>query len=174
MPVFRCLVKLVKLLNSETSSLALALALSLGMFLGLVPILSLQGLLAAGIVLFFRVNIAAAFLAFCIFKLAALGLGGLLDALGVAVIEAPALTGLWAWLYNAPVLSLLGTNHSVTLGGTIVAAALFAPVFLGARALIESYRAWFNERWTQLAVVNAFRATKLYRAYLWLDSPFHR
>ncbi len=173
MLLLKYLVKLVKVLNSETSAAALGLALSLGMFLGLVPLLTLQGLLALAAVLFLRVNLASAFLTLAVFKLAGLALRGAFDALGTSLLENTSLTGLWTFFYNAPVLSFMGTNHTVTLGATITALLLLAPVFLVSRALILAYRGRFSEWWTRLTIVNAFRGTKVYRLYLWLDSPFH-
>lgn len=173
MPIFKTILKLVKLLNSETSANALAAAFSLGMFLGFVPLLSLQGLLAIAIVLFLRVNVMAAFLSFFVFWGVSKALEGPFDALGVALLESPSLVGLWTGLYNAPVLSMMGTNHSVSLGSTLVAAALLAPFFFAARGLIRKYRVRFNERWTSFGAANAFRGSWVYRIYSWFDSPFH-
>ncbi len=46
MLVLKFLVRFVRLLNSETSSAAIALAFALGVFLGLVPTLTLQAFAA--------------------------------------------------------------------------------------------------------------------------------
>ncbi len=173
MLLFKYLVKLVKLLNSETSSRALALAFSLGMFLGFVPLLSLQGLLAVAIVLFFRVNLFATFLTFCVFGLVHKALRGPFDALGVALLENSSLTGVWTWFYNTPGVSMMGTNHSVMLASSIVGILLLLPFFFFSRSLIDRYRVKMSERWAQFGVVQAFRGSWVYRIYSWFDSPFH-
>jgi len=172
MIVFRLLVKFVKVLNSETSAASLAAAAVLGMVLGLVPLLTLQAMLALLVVMFFRVNIAATFLGLAVFKLAGLALGGTFHSIGAALLENESLFGFWTWMYNAPLLSLCATNHSVTLGATIAAIVLAAPVFLGAKFLVNAYRERFNEWFAQLGIVAAFRSSKLYQLYVWLDSPF--
>lgn len=172
MIALKLLVKFVKVLNSETSSASLAAAVVLGLFLGFVPILTLQGILAVLVVLFFRVNIAAAFLGFAVFKLSGLALAPAFHALGAALLEAPGLFGFWSWAVHAPLLSLCNLNHSVTLGGTLAAFVLAAPVFFVVRALVNQYRDRFNEWFVGLGFVTAFRGSKLYRLYLWIDSPF--
>ena len=170
--VLKLLVKLVKVLNSETSAASLAAAVTLGMVLGLVPLFTLQAALAVLVLLFFRVNIAAALLGFGLFKLGALALGGLFHSIGASLLENPSLFGFWTSMVNAPVLSLCALNHSVTLGATLAALALAAPLFLAAKALINLYRERFNEWFAQLGIVTALRGSKLYRLYEWLDSPF--
>ena len=60
MVVLRFLVKALKLLNSETAAASIAASVALGMFLGLVPLLTLQALLVLAVVLFLRVNLMAA------------------------------------------------------------------------------------------------------------------
>lgn len=174
MIVLRWFLKFLKLLNSETSENALGLAFALGMALALMPILSLQGLLVLAVILFFRVNITAALLTFAIFSLLRLALFGVIDGLGVALLERESLAGLWAWLSHAPVLSFLGLNHSTTLGGTIIALVLAAPVFLIARTLVKLYRQRFERWWSGLAIATAIRSSWVYQIYLWFDSPFHR
>jgi uncharacterized protein (TIGR03546 family) len=172
MIVFKLLVKFVKVLNSETSAASLAAAAVIGMILGLIPILSLLPLLSIVILLFFRVNIASALLGMAVFKLASLGLGGFFNSIGVSLLENESLFGFWTMMYNAPVLSLLNTNHSVTLGATVTALVLALPVFLVFKAMINQYRERFNEWFTQLGIVTAFRSSKLYQIYEFIDSPF--
>jgi uncharacterized protein (TIGR03546 family) len=172
MVAFKLLVKFVKVLNSETSAASLAAAAVIGMVLGLVPLLTLLPMLAILVLLFFRVNIAAALLGLAVFKLASLALGGFFNSVGVSLLENESLFGLWTWMYNAPVLSLLNTNHSVTLGATVVALVLALPVFAFFRWLVNQYRERFNEWFAQLGIVTAFRGSKLYRLYEWIDSPF--
>jgi uncharacterized protein (TIGR03546 family) len=169
--VLKLLVRLVRLLNSETSSPAIAAAFALGMVLGLAPFLTLQAWLALVVILFLRVNLTAALFATAACKLIALGLTGPFDRLGVSLLEAPSLAGLWTWLYNSP-LSICNTHHSTTLGATVEALALAAPLFFAVRILVDLYRSRFSEWWSALGIVAAFRGSKLYRLYLWLDSPF--
>jgi len=171
MIVLKVLFKFVRLLNSETSATALALAFALGAFLGFVPVLTLQAWVVLAVVLFFRVNITATLFTWGGCKLLSLVLKGAFDGIGVALLESGGLRGLWTFLYNSP-LYLCGTHHSTTLGGTVVGLALFLPVLLSAKAAVNFYRGRFNEWWSQFGLANAMRASKLYRLYAWIDSPF--
>lgn len=168
--VLKLLVKTVRLLNSETSSTAIALAVVFGMFLGLVPFFTLQAVLALAIVLFCRVNLSVTLFTFGLFKLAALALGPALDGIGAGLLETESLQGLWAGLYNSP-LHFCRTHNSIALASTLAALVLAAPVFLIAKILVDAYRDRLNEWWTGLGFVSAFRGSKLYRLYCWLDSP---
>ena len=171
MLVLRFLVKFVRLLNSETSATSIALAFALGMFLGLVPLLTLQGIAVLLVVLFFRVNLTAAFFTMAVFKLAGLALRGAFDAMGCSLLDSASFVGLHTWLYNGP-LSSCSLNHSVTLGATLTAALLLVPVFVVSRLLINAYRTTLNERIAQMSIVNAFRGSRIYKIYEWLDSPY--
>lgn len=171
MLLLKFLVRFVRLLNSETSAAAIALAFALGVFLGLVPILTLQAFAALLVLMFFRVNMTAAFFSMAVFKLLSLALAGTFDKLGVTLLESPGLAGLHTWLYNSP-LSLCGLNHSTTLGATATAALLFVPVFALSWWIVNAYRRSFSEWWTALGIVNAFRGSKIYKIYAWLDSPY--
>jgi hypothetical protein len=53
-----------------------------------------------------------------------------------------------------------------------VAFALAVPLFFLARLFVNLYRDRFNEWFAQLGIVTAFRSSKLYQIYSWLDSPF--
>lgn len=171
MILLKAIARLLRLLNSETSANSIAFAIALGMFLGLVPLLTLQALLAALVVMFFRVNISACLLSMFLFWAVPLAAHGSLDAAGVALLEAPALEGLWTALYNSP-LYWLGTHEAVTLASTLLALALFLPVYLLGRLAVVAYRTRFERWWISLPFVAALRASRLYRLYLRLDSPF--
>ncbi|HEX6884489.1 MAG TPA: TIGR03546 family protein [Planctomycetota bacterium] len=171
MLALRFVVRFVKLLNSETSSTALGLALALGLFLGFVPIATPQALAAVAVLLFFRVNVTAALVMLGAAKLLALALGPAFDALGVALLESDALTGLWTSIYDSP-LYLCRLHHSVTLGGTVAGLALLLPVFLLARRLIDLYRRRVNEKLAQSSVLGLWRSSRLYQLYTRIDSPY--
>lgn len=171
MILLKSIVKLLRLLNSETSANAIAFAVALGMFLGLVPFLTLQSFLALVVVMFFRVNMSACvFSTFLFWPVSALAHGPL-DMAGVALLEAPGLEWLWTALYNSP-LYWLRTHEAVTLASTLVGLGLFVPVYLVGRLGVYVYRKRLGQWWVSLPFVAALRASRLYRLYLRLDSPF--
>lgn len=169
--LLKLVAKAIKVLNSETTARALALAASLGMVLGLVPMATLQWFLVAMVVLFFRVNLTAALFSMAMFKLLSLALRGTFDSIGVSLLESDGLVGLWTSLYDSP-LYFLGTHHSITLGATLAAAVLAGPIYVLGLLGVGFWRRTISERWTRLGVVNAWRGSKLYRLYRFIDSPF--
>jgi uncharacterized protein (TIGR03546 family) len=164
--VLKLLFNLVKVLNSETSTVAISAAFALGMALGIIPILSLQWAVLVLAVLFFRVNLTVALASFGLWKLAAIGLNGPLDSVGTSLLETEGLRGLWTALANNPVLWLCRLNNTVVLGSTVAAKVLAVPVFFLSWFLVDRYRrnveewvaksrlaAWF----TGLRVVHLYR-----------------
>ena len=69
------LAKLLKALNSETSAWALALAVVLGMFMGITPLWRIHNLIILLAALIFRVNLSLFIVSFGIFS----GIAYLLD-----------------------------------------------------------------------------------------------
>jgi uncharacterized protein (TIGR03546 family) len=171
MAVLKLLFNLVKVLNSETSAAAIAAALAIGMGMGLIPILSLQWALLALVLLFFRVNLTVALVAFGLCKLAAIGLNGPLDALGTSLLENEGLRGLWTAFFHTPALWLFQTHNSVVLGSTVAALALAGPVFLLADFLVRLYRQNLEERLATSRVAMAFNALRIVQLYRRFVSP---
>jgi len=161
----RLLLKLFRVLNSETRPAQISLALCLAMVAGLTPLMSLHNLAVLLLVLVVRVNITAFLLALLGFS----GAGYLLDPLfhpvGLAVLTAPTLHGVWTVLYNTTLGRLEHFNNTIVMGSLVVSLASFVPLFVVANVLIRRYRdhllAWVRK--TRL--VQALKATKLFRAY---------
>jgi uncharacterized protein (TIGR03546 family) len=156
----------VRFMRDESCSTALATGLTLGMFLGFVPLLSMQAMLVITVVLFLRINVLAALVGYGVFGLAAAALGGPLDALGAALLRAEGLQGLWSFFYNSTFHYCL-LHNSLALGGTLMATVLLAPVFLVSRLLIRAWRHRVESAVAQSRLARTLRATWLYRAYRW-------
>jgi uncharacterized protein (TIGR03546 family) len=161
----RLLLKLLRVLNSETRPAQISLALCLAMVAGLTPLLSLHNLLVLLLVLVVRVNLAAFLLGLALFA----GLGVLLDPLfhtvGLTVLKAAALQEVWVTLYNTAAGRLEHFNNTIVMGSLVVSLVAFVPLFVVANGLIRRYRdhvlAWVRK--TRL--VQALKATKLFRTY---------
>jgi len=161
----RLLLKLFRVLNSETRPAQISLALCFAMVAGLTPLMSLHNLLVLLVVLVVRVNLSAFLLGLLVFS----GLGLLLDPLfhpiGLAMLKAPALQEGWIALYNTAFGRLEHFNNTIVMGSLVVSLAAFVPLFVVANVLIQRYRdhllAWVRK--TRL--VQALKATKLFRTY---------
>lgn len=156
---------LIQLLNSETGTNQIAGGLALGIILGFSPFLSLQTFLVILILLFFRFQIGAAFLAGFFFKFVAFLIDPLADLLGKAALEAEALRGLWTFLYHAPLVPLTRFNNSIVLGSGILGVLLAIPMFFVFRRWIVAYRVQVVARIKETKYWKALQATSLYKWY---------
>ena len=163
--MLRPLLKLLRVLNSETRPAQISLAVCLAMIAGLTPLASLHNLLVLLLALVVRVNLSAFLLALALFT----GLAYLLDpyfhTVGLALLQAPALHDTWTALYNTTLGRIEHFNNTVVMGSLAVSLAAFLPLFLISNLLIRRYRenvlAWVRK--TRL--VQALKATKLYNTY---------
>jgi uncharacterized protein (TIGR03546 family) len=159
----------LKLLNSDTSTTPLALGLSMGLFLGFAPFLSLQTVLVLIIVFFFRIQIGAAFLSAFFFKFVAYLFDPAADILGRQVLELESLRPLFVSLYNMPIIPMTRFNNSIVMGSFVVS-LLLAPVsYFVFKALIVKYREAVVARFKQSKLWKAFAATTFYNWYCKYD-----
>lgn len=161
-----------RMLNSETGTNQLAVGLTLGMFLGFSPFLSLQTFLVLFILLFFRIQIGAAFLAAFFFKFVAFLFDPVADILGRQLLEMQALRQLWVTLYNMPIIPFTRFNNSIVMGSFAVAVVLFVPVYFLFKKLIEKYRITVVLRFKQTKFWKAVSATKFYNWYVTYDKLY--
>lgn len=162
----------LKLLNSDTGTNSLALGLTLGLFLGFAPFLSIQTLLILGVVFFFRVQIGAAFVSAFFFKFVAWMFDTPADLLGRQILEAQALRPLFTQMYNIPLVPLTRFNNSIVMGSFAVSAILAIPSFFIFKKLIISYRAQIVARFKATKIWKAFAATPLYNWYCKYDDLY--
>jgi uncharacterized protein (TIGR03546 family) len=161
-----------RMLNSDTGTNQLASGLSLGLFLGFSPFLSLQTFLIIFVLLFFRIQIGAAFLSAFFFKFIAFATDPLADILGRQILEAEALRSLWVSLYNMPLIPMTRFNNSIVMGSFLVALILVVPAFFIFKKLIEKYRNTVVAKFKQTKFWKAFTATKFYNWYCTYDNLY--
>lgn len=163
--MLRALARLLKLLNSEVEPGQISLGVCLALIMGFTPLWSLHNLLVLLLVLILRVNLSAFLVSFAFFSLVAYALDPLFGSLGLAILTASPLEGLWTWLYNTALGRLEAFNDTVTMGSSIVSLVLFAPLYLLCSRLIAKYReqvlAWVR----RTKLMQALRASRFYRVY---------
>ena len=157
--------KVLKVLNSESRPGQISMALCLSMIAGLTPLFSPHNLLVLLVILLFRVNLSAFILGLAVFKGVAYLLDPLFHWIGLSVLTAKPIQGLWTVLYNSTLWRIERFNNSVLMGSLLFSLMLFVPVYLILNLMIRQYRervlAWVRK--TQ--IMKAFTASKLYRAY---------
>jgi uncharacterized protein (TIGR03546 family) len=156
----------LRLLNSETGTKAIAWGVVCGMILGFTPAFSLQTILVIVLLFFFRIQIGAALLSAVLFKFLSFFLDGVFDPAGRAVLELPALQGLFTALFNMPLVPLTRFNNSIVMGSGVVALVLAVPMYFLAKTLIAQYREQVVARIRATKIFKALQSTKFYGWYV--------
>ena len=157
--------QLVKALNSDGTPGQVAAGIALGAVFGLTPLLNLHNLVLFGCALIFNVSMPGVFLGWTVAVPVGFALDPLFDAVGSALLGAPALRGLWTALYNMPVVPFTNFNNSVVLGSFVVWVVLFLPLFFAARWGVTKYRATLLERLKKAKFFQAVTASGWYSTY---------
>lgn len=159
------LAKLLKALNSDASPAQIAIAFSMALIVALTPFFSFHNLIVILLAFVLRVNLGAFFVAMAAFS----GLAWFVDpytaGLGEYLLTQPELQVMWTNLYQSHFWRMTAFNHSLVLGGLIVALIAFIPVFFLAKYLIIKYRVTLLAWIQKFRVVQLLKGTKFYRLY---------
>lgn len=163
--MLRAIIKLLTVLNSETEPGQISLALAFSLIVGLTPFWSLHNLIVVLIVLLLRVNLSAFLLGTALFSGVAYLLDPVFHRLGLAVLMAPSLEGLWTSLYNSTLWRIERFNNSIVMGSVLVSLALFVPTVFVFNWAIRKYRERVVAKVKQWRVVQALTATRFFQMY---------
>lgn len=166
--------RILKVLNSETAPAQIAAAVILALFMGLSPLGAPHNLFLLLLVLVLRVNLSLFIVSFAIFS----GLAWLLDpwahSLGLALLQADALQGLWTAMYNNGFWRFLGFNNTLTLGTTLAALVLAVPLYFAVTWIVRNYRERLRERIQQSRIMLAFKGNKWGRRFYSIYTSLER
>lgn len=163
--ILKQLFAFIKLLNSDTGNISLAMGMTCGFILGMTPVLSLHSLLIFLILFFFRIQIGAALVAAFFFKFIAFLLDPAFDFVGQKVLEMESLQGIFTTLYNMPIVPFTRFNNSIVMGSAVVTFALSPFVFILSQYFIIKYREVVVARFKGTKFWKAMQATKFYQWY---------
>jgi uncharacterized protein (TIGR03546 family) len=144
----------------------LAAGFALGAALGLIP----KGNLFAVVffLLFFalRLNKSMALLAATFFTPLGWAADGPAHCIGLALLQAPTLRGLWTALYDLPIVPLTRFNNTVVLGNLVLGAVFFIPLHLFFLRFVVWYQANLAAKVERLRLVQALKGMSWYRTYV--------
>jgi len=152
-------------LHSEGTPGQLAAGIVLGAFLGLTPLFNLHNAVAFALLVLLNVSFAGGLLGWALFVPVGFLLDPLFDWIGHSLLLAPALRGLWTWMYNMPIVPLTNFNNTVVLGSLVFALVSAVPLFLLLRWAVARYRVTVGERVRQSKFYKAVTASKVYNVY---------
>jgi uncharacterized protein (TIGR03546 family) len=167
--ILKQLFAFIKLLNSDTGNISLALGMTCGFILGMTPTLSLHSLLIFLILFFFRIQIGAALITAFFFKFVAYLLDPLFHSIGSAVLEVKALQSVFATLYNMPLIPYTRFNNSIVMGSAVVTIILSPLAYIASSIFIKKYREIVVARFKETKAWKAVEATKFYQWYYKYD-----
>lgn len=159
------IVRLAKLLQSNTDPRQIAFGAVLGLFFGFTPSGQTHLIILVLLFFFLKINRAAAMLVFAPAKLIYLTLlWPVADRLGYYLLtDSPVPGSVWAFAVHAPVLALLRLDHTLVLGGMLLAAAAGIPLFILVMWAVHAYRASFAERVGRWNLVKALQGFSLFK-----------
>ncbi|MFO7816628.1 MAG: TIGR03546 family protein [Thermodesulfobacteriota bacterium] len=159
------LARLLKVLNSEASPGQISAALCLAMFFAFMPFLTLQHFLILLLALFLRVNLSGFILGWLVFSILSFLLDPLFHKLGLAILSAGSLEGVWSLLYDSGFWRLTRFNNSIVMGGFATALVLALPLYFLANALIRRYREHFMAWLEKTRIAQIVKGSRIYSAY---------
>ncbi len=161
----RTIAKLLRVLNSETEPGQISLGFCFALVAGLTPLWSLHNLVVLLLVLVLRVNLSAFLLGLFVFSGLAYILDPLFHQLGLTLLTAGSLEGVWTSMYNSTLWRLERFNNSIVMGSLVFSLAVFVPFYLLCNLLIRRYRAHVLAWVQKTRLMQMFKASKLYHAY---------
>jgi uncharacterized protein (TIGR03546 family) len=156
---------IIKTLHSEGTPGQVAAGMALGAALGLTPLMNVHNLLVFSLLVILNVSFGGGMLGWALFVPIGFVLDPLFHPIGLRLLEAPSLRGLWTSMYNTPLVPYTNFNNTIVLGSLVSWLALALPIFLGCRWAVARYRATIGQRVQQSKFYKAITASKAYNVY---------
>jgi uncharacterized protein (TIGR03546 family) len=167
MPILKPIFTLFDLIRLESSPLQVSLAILLGAFFAVTPLLTPQFALAFVVLCVVRLNLLATLLSYILFSLIAMPLQDLFGDIGRhLLVLTPTLRRLWAGLYHWPIFPFTAFNNTVVLGSGVVFTLISLPLFLTSYFLYRAYAPRVFLRIQQSRAGLSIRASLFFRRYL--------
>ena len=156
---------LVKALNSDGTPGQVAAGMALGLCFGLTPLLSMHNLVVLTVAMLTTVSFPGVILGWAVAVPVGFMLDPLFDRIGLAILTSDALTPVFVWIVNTPVVSLSRLNNTIVLGSLVVWLALLVPIYFVFRYLVARYRSDIYERLEKSRFFQVLKASKIWNVY---------
>lgn len=155
----------LKLLNSDTGNISLAMGMTCGFILGMTPVLSLHSLLVFLFLFFFRIQIGAAFVVAFFIKFIAFFFDPVFHLIGSQVLQMASLKDFFTTLYNMPLVPYTRFNNSIVMGSAVVTILMSPFIFIISQILVIKYREKVLARFKETRLWKFIQATSFYKWY---------
>jgi len=163
--LLKLLQSIIKTLHSEGTPGQVALGMAFGSVLGLTPLMNVHNLLIFSLIVILNVSFGGAMLGWALFVPFGFILDPVFHRIGLALLEAPGLRGMWTAWYNTPLVPYTNFNNTVVLGSVVGWVVLTVPIFFAARYGVAKYRATIGQRVRQSRLYQAVTASRAYNWY---------
>lgn len=164
--ILNILSKLIKALRSGDSPGQIAAGFCVGVIIGIMPGLTLQGIILFLLLIFVNINFAAGILGMILANLLAYLLDGLFHDIGFFILTGvPFLKGVWEFLYNLPIAPMSRFNNTVVLGSFVTGLVLFTPLYWAVVKFVMLYRTKLEDRIKRMKIVKIISGSKIVRFY---------
>lgn len=161
---------ILQTLHGGTEPRHLAAGFALGAALGLVPKGNLFAASFFLLLFLFNVDKGMAFLSAALFTGVGYGLDSLADRIGLVLLKAEVLRGLWTALYGLPIVPLTRFNNTVVLGNVVLGILLYLPLYHAFLKALAAYDRHLRARVDALPLMKALKGWDLYQKYKgWLS-----
>lgn len=167
MLIIQSLMKLLQILNSQTSPSQLAAGVAFGMIIGLGPFFVWHNLIVFLLVCLFRVNLSMFFWSILVFSVVGFVFDPLFDSIGYWVlVDWSFARPLWIWVSSAPILPFFRLNNTIVMGSLAFSLCMFGPIFFLATYAVKKYRTHWRALILNSRYFGILKTTKLYSFYL--------
>jgi uncharacterized protein (TIGR03546 family) len=153
----RVIKDLLQALHGGTEPRHLAAGFALGAALGLIPKGNLFAVSFFLLFFLFNVDKGMAFLSAALFTAFGYGLDSVAHKVGLLLLKAEALRGLWTALYDLPIVPLTRFNNTVVLGNLVLGVLLYFPLYFGFLKGHKLYDLHLRARVEALPIIKSLR-----------------
>lgn len=150
-------IQFLSFLGKDKTDFQIALGISVGMLLGLIPVTTLHWFLLLVPVFILRMNLLATLLSTLIFSFLSLMASAPIEAFGFWTLTSPkALIPFYVKAYHSPIIPFMAFHHTNVMGGTFVGILLFAPLLWFSQRMVHKYRASLHAFWLSTRIQRAY------------------
>ena len=154
----------LKKLNEEPLPV-LGLGVTLGMFVGLLP-LSINSFILGIFLMALKTDKVSGLLAALLFGALGFVLDPLAHVFGLFFLTGiPVLTPVFTWIYNIPLMAFTGFNNTIVMGNTLIGILLMVPVYTGSVRLLLWYRSLPFATWAVEHLAESKKLGHLFNAF---------
>ncbi|NBT59058.1 TIGR03546 family protein [bacterium] len=150
-------IRFLSFLGKDKTDFQIALGISVGMLLGLIPITTLHWFALFGMVFALRMNLLATLLSALIFSCLSWIASVPFEALGYWALTSPrALVPFYVKAYHSPLIPFTAFHHTNVMGATVVGLILFFPVLWISQRMTHKYRNSLHAFWLSTRIQRAY------------------